>query len=784
MKTRLQRLSSPLTRQAGEVFAYWIRQSAEENTRRVVAIFGEDRYKFAGILAGTLAYRNARRIRKSQTCVYVADTFSTPFQIFKKFFLRQLPAPHHRARTFLREVVWERVWTRLGTTNEILVLDFSESLWPNRIGMIVETLRGGGMAFFLFPHRDTWLHSPLKHQAYLSSPPYTTADVSSTFEQFFLEHLWHPGVMQIHLDEGWFTFQHAPPSSYPHESVHQPDEPSLEHPHGRIRQLARTQDQAHALDALIQFSGETHQPTPPYFLLLADRGRGKSYGLGLFLGILAAIRPLNVGLIVPHGEGRNAILAGLRRACRALRLVVQETSDLIEVGNLRIRFYSPADLFPAGLDLIVVDEAARIPIPQLMHLANLAPKAIFTTTVHGYEGTGRGFLLRFQKHLESKGVWVVSMNEPIRYALGDPVESWLYQTLLLDAEPEPLQDPDPHAFPLQRLDRRSLFLSREKERCLRNFVGIYVHAHYRNEPNDLLILANAPHMEAWGLGERSEAAALEVAYEGSLSQDQIEKLLSDYEVHQQLQGHVLPALMIRYHGEVILPRYPGTRVVRIAVHPDHFGKGLGSSLIERYLRHIQMTLAWVGTSFGLTPDLIRFWRRMKFVPFHVAPGRNPHSGEYSSAWLYPLRQDVALRVKHMGKKLRERLVDLLDRTYRDMDPDLVLLLLESLPLGSCLPFPLSDDAWFRVQRFQNRLLPWGMVWDVARALAIHHFLCPVPSFSYEENLLILENFLRGDPSILEKLAQRTGDSPRWWKARAHEIFNILIQHKAEKTPHA
>ncbi len=753
MRTRLmRRLPDDLTRQAGEVFLRWLEETWEQDTRRVVAIFGEERYRLAGILAGTVAYRNTRKTRRSQTCVYLADTFSTPFQVFRKTFYRQLPAPHHKARTFLREVVWERAWTRLGTTNEILVLDLSESLWPNRLGMIVETLRGRGFVFLLFPSRDVWLSRVLKNHEHVTSFPHRPEDAPRVFERFFLTRLQSPGVMEIHLEEGWFAYEDpAPP----------PPRSPLNHP------LAATPDQRAALDALLDFleGGERHA------LLLADRGRGKSYVLGLALGLFGARRNLQVGVVIPNEEGLTSLLAGLSRASRHAKIPFRREEKRFEAGYLRGWIRTPAEALPPGLDLLVVDEAAGIPLPHLERLAHQAPRTVFATTVHGYEGTGRGFSLRFRRFLEAEGARVVELSAPIRYAPGDPVEAWLYRTLLLDAEPEPLEETSSRR--VERLDRETLFLNPREEATLRSFVGIYVHAHYRNEPNDLLLLADAPHVEAWALRVgRSVGGALEVAREGGLPEDLMAELLTDYGAHERLQGHILPALMIRYYGEVEIPRHPGVRVVRIAVHPDHFGKGLGSALLRGFLEQAS-GYAWVGTSFGLTPELARFWHHQGFLPFHIAPGRNARSGEYSSAWIRPLREDLVPRVRAMGKVLRRRFVELLDRTYRDMEGELVLELLRALPpVEARLEVP--PDARFRVRLFQNRLLPWGMVWDVARAVAIRHFLHPEEDLSPHEELLVLENFLRGNQRVVEHLASTTGDTPRWWKIRSHELFNRLL----------
>ncbi|MFP3366547.1 hypothetical protein R0J93_23165, partial [Pseudoalteromonas sp. SIMBA_148] len=60
--------------------------------------------------------------------------------------------------------------------------------------------------------------------------------------------------------------------------------------------------------------------------------------------------------------------------------------------------------------------------------------------VHGYEGTGRGFQLRFRHHLERQcpGWQALEMTTPVRWAPGDPLEALTDDLLLLSAQPPEL----------------------------------------------------------------------------------------------------------------------------------------------------------------------------------------------------------------------------------------------------------------------------------------------------------------------------------------------------------
>ena len=89
------------------------------------------------------------------------------------------------------------------------------------------------------------------------------------------------------------------------------------------------------------------------------------------------------------------------------------------------------------------------------------------------------------------------MDEPIRYGLNDPIERWLNDLLCLKAteEVDQLKNgcPHPNSCDLYYVTRDTLFsYHSSSEKFLRKLMSIFVSSHYKNTPNDLLLLSDAP----------------------------------------------------------------------------------------------------------------------------------------------------------------------------------------------------------------------------------------------------------------------------------------------------
>lgn len=280
---------------------------------------------------------------------------------------------------------------------------------------------------------------------------------------------------------------------------------------------------------------------------------------------------------------------------------------------------------------------------------------IFATTTRGYEGTGRGFLLRFLTWLESRPECLnrYQLSEPIRWAPEDPLESLISSALLFDAEPH-TPSTSARALTPERLisevehviykDRCALAAD---EQTLRGIFGLLVHAHYRTTPRDLEHLLDAPNVEVHALRWRGDVvAATLIAREGQLADELCEAL---YWGKTRVRGHALADVFISHLGAQESGALEMIRSVRIATHPDLRRRGLASALIERVHESYQPDL--FGTLFGVTEGLLDFRRQAGYELAWVSASRGSRTGEPAALMLSP-RSD---RAWALLRRLREQL---------------------------------------------------------------------------------------------------------------------------------
>ncbi len=553
------------------------------------------------------------------------------------------PIPAHRATHYL------------GQECRALVIDTFAGLDPDALGALSGTLVGGGLFCLLTPPPQDWPSYPDPYRRRIQVAGWPESAVGGRY----LARL----ARLLSADPHGLRLDQQAPLRLPRPLPAPPPPPAPDDPH------CATRDQQRAVEAVLKTAlGARRHPT----VLTADRGRGKSAALGIAAARLLQAGRRRILITAPHPQASRAVF----QHATALLPGARGGPTRLHWQQGAMRFLAADALLserPAA-DLILVDEAAALPTPILAAILEHWPRVAYATTLHGYEGSGRGFALRFQAHLQrrSRGWRTVHLRQPIRWAEGDPVEALIDRLLLLDAEAGPTRDaPPPHA-PEDR-DR----LANDEPR-LRRLFGLLVDAHYRTRPSDLRHLLDGPNLSVFiqGEGEAVSACAL-VAREGGFEEEFAEAV---WRGERRPHGHLLPESMAVHLGLAEAPRLQGARVVRLAVHPRRQRQGLGSALLQALCRWAEVQgLDYLGTSFGATPELIRFWRANGLLPIRLSLSRSAVSGEHSVLMLRPLTPAGERLLAAARTAFAEQLPHALSDHLRELDPERVDALLPGLP---------------------------------------------------------------------------------------------------------
>jgi len=198
----------------------------------------------------------------------------------------------------------------------------------------------------------------------------------------------------------------------------------------------------------------------------------------------------------------------------------------------------------------------------------------------------------------------IEMKEPIRYASGDPVEKWLYSFLCLDCASTPYRlmsgTPHPDKCELFVVNRDSLFSYHKlSEAFLQRVWSLYVSSHYKNSPDDLQLLSDAPaHMLFVLLGPMKEDQPLpdvycvaQVCLEGCIGKDTVKRELSK---GVRSAGDMIPWIVSQQFLDSDFSQLSGARIVRIATHPDVQGMGYGRRTLQLLHDYFQGHIQWSG----------------------------------------------------------------------------------------------------------------------------------------------------------------------------------------------
>ena len=598
-------------------------------------------------------------------------------------------------------------------------------------------------------------------------------------------------------------------------------------PVGSLVTLAKTVDQAKALLTFVDAIAEkTLRST---VTLTAARGRGKSAALGVAVAAAVAHGYSNIFITSPSPENLKTLFEFIFKGFDALKYmdhvdysIIQSTNPdfnkaIVRVNIHRqhrqtIQYIRPQDAHVLGqAELLVIDEAAAIPLPLVRKL--LGPYLVFmASTINGYEGTGRSLSLKLIKQLreQSRGgskingtegvegadrstgkaskisessfsggrsLREITLSEPIRYAKGDGVEKWLNQVLCLDATlPRSRLNttqgcPDPSQCVLLNVNRDTLFSYHEvSEKFLQQMIALYVASHYKNSPNDLQLMSDAPSHQLFVLVPPvtddmktlpEPLCVIQVALEGRISKASVQNELSR---GHRAAGDLIPWTVSQQFQDDEFAGLSGARVVRIATNPDYIQMGYGSKALEllndfyegkfanlsedtngfvneTVVRVTDTELAksslldddikvrdskkmpplfiklwqkrpdhldYIGVSYGLTQPLHRFWKRSGFAPVYLRQTPNELTGEHTCVMIRALEKSGDRSwLGAFTRDFHQRFLRLLGYKFGEFPSVLALSIDESANLGSKLDTSHQPESLTKAE-LASKLSPFDL----------------------------------------------------------------------------
>jgi N-acetyltransferase 10 len=276
--------------------------------------------------------------------------------------------------------------------------------------------------------------------------------------------------------------------------------------------------------------------------------------------------------------------------------------------------------------------------------------------------------------------------------------------------------PNPENLQLFYVNRDTLFsYHKASEAFLKKIMSIFVSSHYKNSPNDLQLISDAPShgifvlmnpLDKKDTSKRSIPdifAAIQVCEEGSVSKNVI---LNNNKRGFKPAGDLIPWTISDFYQDNEFPNLNGIRVVRIATHPECSRMGYGTRALELLTEFYEGKMVnldenenennyedkineinsnknnlfdeeikpkkklkpllsklydikppkinYIGTAFGLTKELFGFWRKNDFYPFYIKMTENDITGEHSCILMKPLNNDdIKMNMETIVKKENE-----------------------------------------------------------------------------------------------------------------------------------
>ncbi|NYA26893.1 tRNA(Met) cytidine acetyltransferase TmcA [Haemophilus haemolyticus] len=360
-------------------------------------------------------------------------------------------------------------------------------------------------------------------------------------------------------------------------------------------------------------------------------------------------------LTAKRGRGKSALLGMLANQIQApVYLTAANKSavhSVIEFSEGGIEFIAPDELAIRLQDepefsqsaWLLVDESAMIPLPLLQEYSRYFQHIVFSTTIHGYEGTGRGFELKFKRKIH-RTFHYFELKQPLRWQENDPLEHFIDELLLLNAEDEFQQFPFQRYLPYQIREV-------QKPHHIAEFYGLMTLAHYRTSPLDLRRLLDGENQRFYFAEyQQNLLGAIWALEEGNMADDEL--IIQIQQGKRRPKGNLVPQALCFHENLSQACKLRSLRISRIAVQPNWQKQGIGQNLMK-FMENSEVD--FLSVSFGYTDELAKFWQKCGFVLVHLGEHQEASSGCYSAVALKGLSKEGLVLVDTAYKQFQRNL---------------------------------------------------------------------------------------------------------------------------------
>ena len=505
----------------------------------------------------------------------------------------------------------------LGTSNQYVVYNAHRGFNASALCALSGTIIGGGVLVLLIPPTSHW-HSNFDSQlqAY--------GQLAPSAHSYFIQWWWqqwqhHSAVFVLHDDEPqvkttlWQPLPKRPQS---------------------LQLLQPTREQQSVITTLVT---AYNQQSAMVLTIDAHRGRGKSACLGWLIKTIG-------------NESKNGPVLVTAPSKRDLGSMVQTAAS----QSINFRALDALLYIRPKAGMVIVDEAAAVPLSQLIKLVKHYSLVVLSSTQDGYEGSGQGYRLKLPRVIKTLGLTskAMTLTDPMRWQANDPLEAFIRSSFLCDVKtPDTLLDLPSDA---QQFISYSLVtgqkLAQDNE-LLKQVYALLMLAHYQTTPQDLRLLLDHPQNKIYLCHVNDGLIGLAwVAKEGNLDPALAQQIALG---KRRIQGHLLAQILAQQAGFSIACEMSGWRIQRLVVLPSLQGKGFGSALLKHiYGLAEEQQVDFIGASFSASNDTLRFWRTNGFIPAWLGLRADTATGLNSVQVIQPISNGAKTLAKQLKRHLR------------------------------------------------------------------------------------------------------------------------------------